>query len=83
MYDLHTAVNANDNGSPIMAYIMLYPRYSNRGGTYRHTGSFNSFSTTSYLDVIVPGQKFGNYFEAIEKYASSFSQTRISKMPDL
>jgi len=39
--------------------------------TYRDTGSFNSLSPTSYLDVIVPGQKFGKLVhpQTMEKHA--------------
>jgi hypothetical protein len=45
-----------------MANIMVDLKYTNFGGTYHSTGSLDSFSPTSYLDVKVPGQKFGKYF---------------------
>ena len=60
-YDLHTAVQVH---MPLirplrLAHATLGPRCTNRYlVTYRDTGSFNSLSPTSYLDVIVPGQKF-------------------------
>jgi hypothetical protein len=87
-YDLHTAVQVH------MALIYplrldhatLGPRCTNQYlVTYRDTGSFNSFSPTSYLDVIVPGQKFGKliHSQTIEKHASAFSQTKIRTVSEL
>jgi len=82
-YDLHTAVQVH---MPLIrplwldhAIATLGPRCTSRYlATYRDTGSFNSFSPTSYLDVIVPDQKFGKlvHTQTMEKHASAFSQTK-------
>ena len=73
-YDLHTAVEVH---MPLirplrLAHATLGPRCTNRYlVSYRDTGSFNSLSPTSYLDVIVPGQKFGKLVhpQTMEKHA--------------